>query len=439
MGSSMRALVRVAFATAVASASLATAATATVQAESAAVTVEPAPPPAFVVDGIAIGNVPSTWIDVGTVSDTLDLQAAGDGSASGKLVPATITTAKFSTRDAGTEAFVPHTDPFATVSVLRPSTSASASPSSIAGAQLDAFLDDHPSASPISTPIGDGVVAIAPGDELWSTVYVVASSGVIVQVNGIKLPVEDLVGVARSLTFAQAASGGVGGGLPDVVGVPDVSDIPDVGDPGGIQVRVKYPPKPAVWNGEGDPPSINRNCRDYPDQCAQQPWDWRYGEAIGYCNSRSSFRRGGYIISAQPIPWVNGNLAAATDIDGVHGPKTDAAMSAWQQAHGLAADGCFGWDSWTTAQYGTHRVREPGCNCYESYPHMVLTGHVNGRGVYRFEEYSTNRGVLYFIDEYYDPSSGYWHDSWNCVYVRHPGNAYEYTVIEYVFVDECLK
>jgi Putative peptidoglycan binding domain len=78
--------------------------------------------------------------------------------------------------------------------------------------------------------------------------------------------------------------------------------------------------------------------------------DWNVGDPVGYCG----IRRGQDVEFWQTILWSSQKLIGGHTMDGVFGPQTDSATRNWQGAHGLAKDGCAGYQSWSRAQFGSH-------------------------------------------------------------------------------------
>lgn len=114
--------------------------------------------------------------------------------------------------------------------------------------------------------------------------------------------------------------------------------------------------------------------------CHYQPYYWDQDQyQTGYCG----ITQGTYVKSVQWILWVDGKLSSRSDVDGIMGAHTDAAIRSWQSQHGLKADGCFGYNSWYRARRGSDSVYT-GSNTYY-YPHM---DHIynSGNEVWNYKE-----------------------------------------------------
>ena len=100
-----------------------------------------------------------------------------------------------------------------------------------------------------------------------------------------------------------------------------------------------------------------------------QPLEWRNGDAVGSCPF-TSIKSGNYVRSVQTWLWSR-LLIAGADRDGIWGPQSERELKNWQSLHGLSVDGCAGYNTFNTAQHGSHRVCKP--ECY-TLPHMSYIG-----------------------------------------------------------------
>lgn len=127
------------------------------------------------------------------------------------------------------------------------------------------------------------------------------------------------------------------------------------------------------------------------------------------------------MFSVQSILYASG-LLSASGVDGIWGPVTESAARTWQSRHGLTADGCWGFNTWSRAQSGYHNVSIGGE--VVRFNHMTLTSQSNPNDVrWRYEEgnlsngrrvnYKFHVGLCWWVDP---PGTRGW------TLVSHPGD-----------------